>query len=171
MGVAERLLTFKIKPLHTEVIKMDKAKPGDRVSLIYDGTIDNGETFESSKDTGPLEFVIGTSQVMPEFEKNIIGMRVNEIKEFTLAPEAAHGPHNPDLVHRIKRQVLKNQEKIKVGTVLSLRIERDGKEHQVPALVTDVQKDSIEVDFNHPLAGKHLTYRVTLQEIKTANEA
>lgn len=144
---------------------MSIAKPGDTISVVYDGLFDHDQIFETSGDTGPLKFTIGTNQVMPDFEKNIIGMQEGEAKEFTLNPEAAHGPHNPDLVHTIKRQGLKDQENLKVGMVLSLNIEREDKTHQVPALITDINKETIQVDFNHPLAGKSLTYKVTLKTI------
>jgi len=147
---------------------MSTAKPGDVVSISYEGVLDNGEIFESTNDTGPLEFTIGLSQVMPEFEKNIIGMSEGDEKEFTLAPEASYGHHNPELIHTIKRQGLKNQESMEVGMVLSLDIEREGQAHQVPAMIIALEKESVQVDFNHPLAGKSLTYKVTLKAITNA---
>lgn len=144
---------------------MSTARPGDIVSVIYDGFLDNNEIFETSDDTGPLQFTIGGNQVMPDFEKNIIGMNEGESSEFTLPPEAAHGQHNPDLVHTIQRQGLKGEADFQIGTLLSLDVDRDGETHKVPAMVSDVQEKTIQVDFNHPLAGKALRYKVTLQKI------
>ena len=150
---------------------MKRAQPGDLVSVVYDGSLDNKEIFESSKETGPLDFTIGTGQVMPEFEKNIIGMAEGETKTFTLPPEAGHGPHNPDLVHRIAKKGLKDKDSIKPGMVLGLDLEKDGETHKVPAMVTKVDAKNIVVDFNHPLAGQALTYTVSLQSIKNAQSA
>ena len=144
---------------------MHTAKPGDLVSVIYEGCLDNNEIFESANDTGPLKFTIGAGQVLPDFEKNIIGMAAGESKEFTLPPEVSHGPHDPNLVHTIQRQGLKQGQDIKVGMVLAMNMEKEGKTHQVPAMVTGVGDETITVDFNHPLAGKELTYKVTLQSI------
>jgi peptidylprolyl isomerase len=144
---------------------MSTAKPGDIVSVVYDGFLSNNEIFESSKETGPLEFTIGTGQIMVDFEKEVIGMAQGESKTFTLPPEIAHGPHIPDLIHTLDRKSLKDQD-IQVGTVLGLSIEKDGNPHQVPALVIEVKNDEVIVDFNHPLAGKSLTYKVTVQSIK-----
>jgi peptidylprolyl isomerase len=144
---------------------MSTAKPGDIVSVVYDGFLSNNEIFESSKETGPLEFTIGTGQIMVDFEKEVIGMAKGESKTFTLPPEIAHGPHIPDLIHTLDRKSLKDQD-IQVGTVLGLSIEKDGNPHQVPALVIEVKNDEVIVDFNHPLAGKSLTYKVTVQSIK-----
>ncbi len=144
---------------------MSAAKPGDKVSVVYDGFLDNNEIFESSKETGPLEFTIGTGQVMVDFEKAVVGMLQGESKTFTLPPETAHGPHIPDLIHTLDRKGLKDQTDIQVGKVLGLSMEKDGSTHQVPALVIELNDDKVIVDFNHPLAGKSLTYKVTMQSI------
>ena len=145
---------------------MKHAKPGNLVSVLYDGYQDNNEVFESSQETGPLEFTIGAGQVMAAFEINVLGMTEGESKTFELQPEAGHGPHNPDLVHTIAKKGLKNLETIKPGIVMGMDIEKEGQTHKVPAMVTTVDKESITVDFNHPLAGKVLTYKVTMQSIK-----
>ncbi len=150
---------------------MKSAKPGDLVSVIYDGSLDNKEVFESSKETGPLEFTIGTGQVMFEFEKNIIGMTEGETKNFTIPSEAGHGSHDPDLIHTIAKKGLKDPENIKPGMVLGMDMEKDGQTHKVPAMVTKVEDEHISVDFNHPLAGQALTYSVTLQSIKNEQTA
>ena len=52
-----------------------KAKNGDKVVVRYDGLLDNGEVFESSESSGPLEFVLGQGGVMPAFEAQVLGMR------------------------------------------------------------------------------------------------
>lgn len=142
-----------------------KAELGDTVIVIYDGMTETGEIFDSSETSGPLEFVVGTGSVLPGFEENIIGMNEGESKSFSLTPEAAHGPSNPELIHTIARQGIPGQKEIKVGMVLGLTVERDGQEHKVPANVVALNKESITVDFNHPLAGQTLSYKVTLQSV------
>lgn len=147
---------------------MNSAKPGDNVSVVYDGYLDNNEVFESSQETGPLEFTLGADQVMPDFEKNVIGMKEGETKTFTISSEAGHGPHNPDLIHTINKKGLKNSSAIKPGMILGMDMEKDGQTHKVPATVVEVNDEQITVDFNHPLAGRTLTYNLTLQSIKNA---
>ena len=50
--------------------------------------------------------------------------------------------------------------------ILSLKVERDGVDHQVPATVIEVHENSVVVDYNHPLAGHHLTYDITILDIQ-----
>ena len=88
---------------------------GDTVVVVYDGQLDNGEIFDSSASSGPLEFIIGEGSVMPGFEAEIIGMGPGEKKSFTLAADAAHGPSNPELIHTVERSVLPNQGQLAVG--------------------------------------------------------
>ena len=143
-----------------------KAKIGDQVTVIYDGFLENGEIFESSEATGPLEFKIGSGVVMPGFEKNIVGMQAGEIKSFTIPAIEAHGLSQPELIHTMNRSLLPNPKKLKPGMVLGMNMERDGQKHKIPVMITAIDDKTATLDFNHPLAGKDLTYKVTLQAIQ-----
>jgi peptidylprolyl isomerase len=147
-----------------------KVKTGDTVVVVYDGLLDNGDIFESSETSGPLEFTVGEGSVMPAFEEQIIGLKQGEQKTFQLTPTEAHGQSNPELIHTVDRSVLPNPEQLTVGLVLGLTIDHEGKKEKVPAMVTAMNGNQVTVDFNHPLAGKTLTYRVTVQSITTATE-
>jgi peptidylprolyl isomerase len=142
-----------------------RAAPGDTVVVIYDGITENGELFDSSETSGPLEFTLGAGSVLQGFDENITGMTQGETKSFTLPPEKAHGLSNPELIHTIKRDSIKNQQNIKIGMVLGLTMEHNNQQHQVPATVTAIDAQNITVDFNHPMAGQTLTYKVTLQSV------
>jgi FKBP-type peptidyl-prolyl cis-trans isomerase 2 len=146
---------------------MLKAKPGDLVTVIYEGIIENGEIFESSQDTGPLQFRIGTGSVMAGFEEAVIGMGINESKEIRLQPEEAYGLPKEELIHTIGRSTWDENADIKPGVVLGMTMEKDGKQHQVPAMVTAVAGDMVTIDYNHPLAGKQVIYKITVQNIET----
>lgn len=145
---------------------MQKAKPGDLVTVIYDGILENGEIFESSQDTGPLKFRLGTASVMPGFEEAVVGMGINESKEIRLQPEEAYGLPRQELIHTVSRSSWDADADIKPGVVVGMSMEKDGKQHQVPAMVTTVSGDMVTIDFNHPLAGKQVVYKITLQHIE-----
>jgi len=147
---------------------MSKAKPGDLVTVIYDGILENGEIFESSQDNGPLQFRIGTGSVMVAFEKAVIGMGINEIKEIRLQPEEAYGLPREELIHTVDRSTWDKNADIKPGVVLGMTLEKDGEQHQVPAMVTAVSGDKVTIDFNHPLAGKQVIYKISVQNIEAA---
>nr|MBF0221076.1 peptidylprolyl isomerase [Desulfobulbaceae bacterium] len=142
-----------------------KAELGDTVTVVYDGITENGEIFDSSESSGPLELVLGAGNVLPGFEENIIGLSTGESKEFKLSPREAHGLSNPELIHTFNKQGIKDHAKIKVGMVLGLNLDRDGQQQRVPATVIAVDETQITVDFNHPMAGLTLTYKVTVQSV------
>lgn len=144
---------------------MREAKEGDLVRVIYEGELENGETFETSADAGPLEFVIGDGTVMPAFEKGLIGMKAGENKTIKVNPEEGYGMRNEELIQEVPRSNLGNEIDPSPGMVLGMNIERDGKTHQVPAMVVEVQQDTVRLDYNHPLAGQELFYKVTVESI------
>lgn len=150
---------------------MQQAKENDYVTVTYEGFLSNGDLFESSKDSGPLQFQIGTNSVFPGFEQGVLGMEVNETKKITLQPEEAYGPRKEELVLTVPRQNFGDME-ITKGMVVGMTVEQDGTNHKVPALVTEINNDdTVTVDFNHPLAGQQLTFAITLQSIDLQKRA
>jgi len=145
---------------------MNKVEKGDLVSVVYDGLLSNNEVFESSKDTGPLEFRVGENSVLPGFENAVLGMTEEEEKTINLAPDEAYGPKKEELIHTVNRKVFGEKIDPQPGMVLGLTINRDGHKEKVPAMVTEISGENVTVDFNHPLAGRTLTYKITVKEIK-----
>jgi len=145
-----------------------KVKTGDTVVVLYDGILDNGELFESSETSGPLEFTVGDGSVMAAFDTQVVGMGEGEVKTFRLQADEAYGPSKTELVHTVDRSVLPGQSTLSVGMVLGLTVEHEGKKEQVPALVTAIDGSLVTVDFNHPLAGQAVSYKVTVQSIRPA---
>ncbi|MBI5556051.1 MAG: peptidylprolyl isomerase [Deltaproteobacteria bacterium] len=144
---------------------MKTAKPGDTVTVVYDGILENGDLFESSQDTGPLEFQIGAGNVFAAFEEAVIGMEVNESKEILIQPEEAYGLRQEELVHTVPRSSWPENADVQPGVVVGMTMEKEGRQHQVPAMVTAVSGDMVTIDFNHPLAGNKVIYRITLRKI------
>jgi peptidylprolyl isomerase len=145
-----------------ESSEMTQATQGDTVRVHYRGCIDDGTEFDSSYDRDPLEFTIGTGQVIPGFERAVEGMTAGEKKTETMVAGEAYGPHRGEMVMEVDRGQLPPDMEVEVGT--QLQANRPGEE---PLLltVTEVKANSITVDANHPLAGKDLTFEIELVEI------
>ena len=80
------------------------AKKGDNVSIEYKGSLDDGTVFDSSKDHDkPFQFIVGSGQVIPGFDKAVIVMKLMEEKKFTLQPAEAYGEKNQKLNHKVLR--------------------------------------------------------------------
>ena len=145
---------------------MKTVKQGDTVTIEYVGMIDDDEVVESSAETGPFELEIGKGLMPAGFENAIIGLQKGDEKTIILQPEEAYGHKDENLLHTINKTVLGNNIDPKPGMVLGMTVKKDGQEHKVPALVTAVKGDEVTVDFNHPLAGKAVTYKVTIKDIR-----
>lgn len=145
---------------------MQRVSENDTVTIIYDGLLPSGEQFDSSQDTGPLQFQLGSGSVLPAFEQAVLGMAAQETKSITVAAKDAYGLKNEDLILTVSRQGLADQA-IAPGMILGLNMEKDGEQHKVPATVLAVAAETVTVDFNHPLAGQDITYRITLLSIDT----
>jgi len=86
-------LIFTGSPPHTFAYEVTKKEAN--VSIEYEGSLNDGTMFDSSKKHGePLEFIVGSGQVIPRFDKAVIGMKLMEEKRFTLQPAEAYGERN-----------------------------------------------------------------------------
>lgn len=137
----------------------------DTVTLSYTGKLDNGDVFIVVSKDEPMTVTIGSLQLPPTLENALIGMAVGDTRTVRLPPDEGFGPRHKDLVQVINNPELIAKVKPKAGMVLSLKTEKDGQELMVPATVLKVSGSEMEVDYNHPLAGHHLTYIVTVIDI------
>lgn len=145
---------------------MKKIKQGDHVTIAYEGSLENGEIVESSASTGPFELEVGKGLMPPGFESGLLGMQEGEEKTIILQPEEAFGHKDENLLHTVKRTVLGKDIEPKPGMVLGMTVDKEGQKHKVPALVTAIDGEEVVLDFNHPLAGKAITYRITIKAIR-----
>jgi FKBP-type peptidyl-prolyl cis-trans isomerase 2 len=138
------------------------AKANDKVKVHYKGTLSNGEVFDSSEGREPLEFTLGTGQVIPGFDNGVIGMQVEESKTINIPCNEAYGDIREELKQEVPKSQLPPEIKPEVGLQLTSNTP-DGQ--QIPLIITEVKEEAIVVDANHPLAGKDLTFEVTLVAI------
>jgi len=138
---------------------MANIKNGDRVKVEYTGKLADGTVFDSSQGRAPLEFEVGTGQVIPGFEKAVNGMKKNDNKTFTIPVDQAYGPVKAELEIEVPRNKLPPQPEPQVGFTLIMRSPNG---EQIPARITKISKDKVTLDLNHPLAGKDLTFEINI---------
>ncbi len=136
---------------------MRKVANGLFVSVTYTGTLDNGEVFDSNEKKFPLEFQAGAGQMIKGFENAVIGMALNEKKEFTLAPEEAYGQRDENGLQEFPRVNVPNGMNPEIGDTVTFSTP-DGQ--QVPARLVEMDDTNLTFDLNHPLAGQALTFSV-----------
>ena len=146
-----------------KVVKnIDTVKAGDIVKIDYEGSLTDGSVFDSSEGRDPLTFKVGTGQVIPGFEKAVLGMNMDEEKEFEIAPEDAYGMPDERLFQEVPRNVLPSEPQPEVGMTLIMQTQQGN----IPVMISEVKEDSVILNLNHPLAGKKLIFKIKILKVE-----
>ena len=141
---------------------MSQAKSGDTVKIHYTGTLDDGTQFDSSAGRDPLEFTVGSGQVIPGFDQAVEGMAVGDKKDVHIEAEDAYGPRHDQMIQEVPLSALPDDLEPEVGMGLQAR-RPDGA--MLDLTITAVGEESVTVYGNHPLAGQALNFALELVEI------
>jgi FKBP-type peptidyl-prolyl cis-trans isomerase 2 len=134
------------------------AQNGSNVTIHYVGTLTDGTQFDSSRERGePMTITLGDGQLITGFNDALIGMTEGETKEFTIASDDAYGPHHEDRLTPIDRSIF--PENFEFTTGMTVPLQNDTGQNFL-AVITEIADDTVTADFNHPLAGKDLTFTV-----------
>ncbi|HPS41453.1 MAG TPA: peptidylprolyl isomerase [Anaerolineaceae bacterium] len=144
--------------------ELDKVRKDLVVSMDYELTVD-GEMIDSSEENDPLEFIQGHEHIIPGLESAIEGMTVGESKEVFVKAEDAYGPFDPENFVEIPKSEFPEEIPLEVG--IEIGIEDENGEEQ-SAFIEEVTLDSVTLNFNHPLAGKDLNFKVKIVGIREA---
>ena len=141
---------------------MEQAQQGNTVKVHYQGKLEDGTVFDSSRGREPLEFTIGEGRVIAGFEEAVQGMRTGETKVSRVPADQAYGHRRDDLVLELPRTQIPDELDVEVGQQLTLQ-KQDGQ--PIPVVVADLDEENVTLDANHPLAGEDLTFELELVEI------
>ncbi|MGE5445742.1 MAG: FKBP-type peptidyl-prolyl cis-trans isomerase [Ignavibacteriales bacterium] len=129
---------------------------GDTVKFSFVGRLEDGSIFDTSDK--PISIEIGTGKLIRGLDKEILGMAQGEEKEITVPPEEGYGLEDPSFVRTIPLEAFKkNNIEPQIGMMLRTP---HGDCH-----ITGVSDKDVEVDYNHPLAGKTLIFDIKVEEI------
>ena len=142
---------------------MSQVKAGDTVRIHYTGTLDDGTVFDSSQGREPLEFTVGSGEIIPGLDNALPGMAEGEQKSVSVPADEAYGQHDPNGRQEVPRDQIPEHIPLDPGTALQMQTP-DGQ--AVPVTVAEVTDEVVVLDANHPLAGKDLTFEVEMVEIK-----
>lgn len=138
-------------------------REGDRVRVHYTGRLRDGQVFDSSEGGDPLEFEVGTGEVIKGFDDGVRGMTVGEQRTLEIPPAEAYGERVDALTREVPRSGINLDQEPQIGMNFELQL-ADG--NRIPITVTDVTESHVTLDANHPLAGETLIFDLTLVEIK-----
>lgn len=141
---------------------MSEVKPGQKVTVHYVGTLDDGTEFDSSRSREtPLEFQVGAGSMITGFDTAVSGMTIGETKTVRLAPEDAYGPVSDQLVQNIAKTLFPPDFEFIVGATVR------GTTPEGQPLLAKIESagdndEHVVLNFNHPMAGQHLNFEIEL---------
>lgn len=136
------------------------------IKLDYTLTVED-EIMESTDEGEPIEFIQGIGQIIPGLEEALYGMKVGEKKVIEIHPNDAYGEYDPDSLEVANIDEFSEEIPLDVGTFLDLR---DDEGEVLSAQIIEANEDTVTLDFNHPLAGKTLTFEVTISSLRPATQ-
>jgi len=141
----------------------------DKVISIHYEVKESGSSEKLDSNIGgkPLDFIYGKGQVIKGMEDSLAGMKKGEDKEFIVAAEDAYGAYNDEMVQDVAKDQF-NGIDLQVGMTLYGQNE-DGS--TIPVIVKNITDDMVVIDYNHPLAGKELSFYVSIAEVRDATDA
>lgn len=141
---------------------MQQVKSGDTVRVHYHGKLEDGSTFDSSEGRDPLEFTVGSGQVIKGFDEAMLDMQPGEKKTVNIPVEQAYGQRNDDMMMEYPKSEFPADMKPEVGMELHMS---DNMGNVFPVVIEAVNDETVILDANHPLAGKDLTFDLELVSI------
>lgn len=147
----------------------------DTVHVYYTVSFTDGTTFQSNVNATPLEFTVGSGEVIAGFDEAVIGMTPGMTKTVTIPPEKGYGPHRNELVNvmdteKVYEEVLKlqnagNLHEIDYPVIGKVILWQDPEGNIRYLRFSNITAETTTVDENPPLAGRDLIFEITLVDI------
>jgi len=139
---------------------------GSRITMHFALKLSEEHEVDSTFGQEPATFVLGDGNLLPGFEEFLVGLTTGDHKSFEIPPEKGFGQPNPQNVQEIKRKDFPVDMPVAPGLMVSFA---DAQGAELPGLISAIEGDWVTVDFNHPLAGKDLTFEVQILEVVDAD--
>jgi len=141
--------------------------PGAQTSLRFTLRLEEGDIVDTTGERA-AEFVFGDGQLLPGFESALIGLRAGDKETFHIAAEQGFGLVNPENIHVLKKSDFSRELLLEPGLVVSFMDQQQ--QGELPGVIRKVFDEAVEVDFNHPLAGKGLMFDVEILSVKQVSQ-
>ncbi len=136
--------------------------PGTEITLKFTLMLSSGELIDSTGEKSAT-LRVGDGKLLPGFEQALFGLRPGARQRLEIPSDQGFGPINPDNLQMLKKSTFARDLLLEKGLVISFA---DQSKAEFPGVVSRVLEEVVEVDFNHPLAGKDLLFEVEILEVK-----
>ncbi|HVO40219.1 MAG TPA: peptidylprolyl isomerase [Spirochaetia bacterium] len=137
------------------------------VQISYTGTLADGSVFSQSDKDKPLEFLVGGGRIIPALEKALVGLKVGDKKKISVKAADAYGDYDKAALQEVPKDRFPKDSTFGVGEKFVVQTPNG----PYPVKIAEVKEKTVVVDFNHPLAGKDLTFDVVVVKIRDATAA
>jgi FKBP-type peptidyl-prolyl cis-trans isomerase SlyD len=137
------------------------------VSLHYSLTSDDGQQLDASHESEPLIYLHGTKSLLAGLEKGIEGRAAGDEFSVTVQPKEGYGLTDPEQIHKVPLEAFAETRNLAVGMQFELESEEG---HGEQFAVVAIDDDEVTVDANHPLAGKVLHFKVSIETVRAATD-
>jgi len=148
---------------------MSSIAKNDKVTLAFTGTLDSGDVFMIVPPEEPISITVGQNELPPTVDNGVVGMKKGDTKKIRVTPDEGYGHRTKDLLHEVPITSFGSKITPKPGMIVSQKIEKDGHQHDVPATIIEIKGEKVVIDYNHPLAGHHLNYELTILDFQKAH--
>ena len=136
-----------------------------RVTLNFSLSLKTGEEVDTNFGSDPVSFVMGDGSLLPGFERRLIGMRAGDEAEFRIPPEEGFGEPQDDNIQFISRADFDDNAPLEPGMLFTFADAAGG---EVPGMIAEVDDEQVTVDFNHPLSGRTIQFKVRIAHVEPA---
>lgn len=133
-----------------------------RVTLHFAIKLESGEVVDSTFEKNPPSFAVGDGSLLPGFEQALYGLKAGDKRSIAIEPEHGFGQPNPQNVQVMPRDNFEGME-LSEGLLI---IFKDAANAELPGVVKAFNSSEVTIDFNHPLAGKSLTFDVEIIDVQ-----
>lgn len=136
--------------------------PGTIVTLNFSLALEDGTVVDSNLDEDPVTFTVGDGNLLPGFEKAMLGLKPGDERELLITPENGFGMPNPSNQQEVPRRDFPEDIELSIGLVLSFS---DAQNTELPGVIKEIGDEKVLVDFNHPLAGRSLVFSIKIHSV------
>ena len=140
-------------------------EPNTRVTLNFSLSLETGEEVDTNFGADPVSFVMGDGSLLPGFERRLIGMRAGDEAEFHIPPEEGFGEPQDDNLQFIPRAEFDEAAPLEPGMLFTFADAAGG---EVPGMIAEMDDERVTVDFNHPLSGRTIHFKVRIAHVEPA---
>jgi len=145
----------------------DMVKNGMVVSIAYTLRLATGELVDASPEDEPLEYLHGADNIVPGLEKGLEGLTIGDKRDVQVSAAEGYGDYDPEYVEEVDRADLPKDLPVTLGMTIAVTDDEGWIEE---AIVREISKNKVKLDFNHPLAGQTLNFSVEIVGIREATE-